>query len=206
MSAHEADGIAGALLKALPEQARQLAIERKLEKGQLLFGRGDTPRNMYCVLGGEIHLQRTSPSGGLLVLQRVRDGFVSEASLYQTSYHCDAVAIARTRILAFPIDVFREGLRQDDFRDRWLRHLGGELRRARTQAERLGLHTARERIIHYVETEGRDGEIQLGFSVKAWASELGIAHEVLYRTLKAMKANGEVTVEGGRVRLASGRD
>lgn len=201
MNGAASQSISDALLEALPDSARQAVGERKLARDQQLFGRGEVPRYMFCVVSGEVHLQRTSPAGNLLVFQRLREGFVSEASLFQTTYHCDAVAIAPTVVRSIPIEMFRKGLRQEAFQERWLRHLGQELRRARTQSERLGLHTARERIIHYVETEGSNGALRLGVSVKAWASELGVAHEVLYRTLRSMAEAGEIARSGTEVRL-----
>lgn len=206
MSGAEPKRISDALLAALPEGARQSVGERKLARDQHLFGRGEVPAYMYCVVSGEVHLQRTSEAGSLLVFQRLREGFVSEASLFQTTYHCDAVAVAPTIVRSIPIEIFREGLRQEAFQERWLRHLGQELRRARTQSERLGLHTVRERIIHYVETEGSNGAVRLGFPVKAWAGDLGVAHEVLYRTLKSMKLAGEIATDGPLVRLLRIRD
>lgn len=147
---------------------------------------------MYCVLAGEIRLVRTSSTGADIILQRSREGFVAEGSLDQAAYHCNAQAIARSRVIAIPRAEFQKALNDATFRDAWIAYVGAELRRTRAQSERLRLRTARERILHFIETEGRNGAIKLDLSKKAWAAELGLTHEALYRALSSMIAAREL--------------
>jgi CRP-like cAMP-binding protein len=163
-----------------------------LPRGGLLFMQGARPRAMYCVLGGEVRLVRTSAAGAEIVLQRTRSGFVAEASLNQQSYHCDALVTAPSAVLAFPRADFRRALQDRGFQEEWLAYVSAELRRARAQSERLMLRTARERIVHFIETEGRDRTVTLGITKKDWAAELGLSHEALYRTLRSMADAGEL--------------
>ncbi len=78
-----------------------------------------------------------------------------------------------------------------------------ELRRARAQSERLGLRSAKDRVLHYLETEGQSGRVRLAQSKKAWASELGLSHEALYRTLSEMQKSGQIAVDGRSVLIGS---
>ena len=48
---------------------------------------------MFYVLKGEVALERTGLQGEPVVLQRTRHGFVREASLHSSRYHCGALAI-----------------------------------------------------------------------------------------------------------------
>jgi CRP-like cAMP-binding protein len=137
-----------------------------------------------------------SRSGGEIVLQRTRNGFIAEASLDQSAYHCDAIAVVPTELLAIPRLAFNEALNVATFRQQWIGHLARELRRVRAQTERLSLKTARERILHFSETEGEDGTIVLTQSRKDWAAELGLTHEALYRTLARMERAGEIHIDG----------
>jgi CRP-like cAMP-binding protein len=89
----------------------------------------------------------------------------------------------------------------ETFRTGWIEHLTRELRRVRAQAERLSLRSARERIVHYIETEGADGRVELTITRKDWASELGLTHEALYRALASMQRAGELRVAGSAVTL-----
>jgi CRP-like cAMP-binding protein len=184
------------LLAALPRSARAKARRIALPRAAVLFRRGDRPAAMHFVRSGEIRLVRHSRAGGEIVLQRARRGFVAEASLDQGAYHCDAVAAAPSEVLAIPLRSFEEAIAAAAFRKAWVRHLARELRRARAQVERLSLKTARDRIVHYIETEGEGGAVALMQSKKDWAAELGLTHEALYRALAQMRRQGLLAIDG----------
>lgn len=188
-------------LGLLDDATRQRVVERAFDKGASLFRRGDVPAHMFYVVAGEARLQRNAPTGLEVVYQRTRRGFLAEASLDHAAYHCDGVAIEPTRALAIPIAGFRAALAHDAVRTFWLGLLGAELRRVRAHAERLALRSARDRILHYVETEGRGGAVVLTQSKKALAAELGLTHEALYRTLRAMADDGTLDLDGPTIRL-----
>ncbi|MCK1453641.1 Crp/Fnr family transcriptional regulator [Bradyrhizobium sp. 35] len=189
------------LLAALPESARRLTRSLEIQRQGAVFRRGDRPQTMFFVLSGEVRLLRQSKTGSEIVLQRTRRGFLAEASLDQPTYHCDAVAAEPTRLLAIKRKTFTQALAVNDFRDRWIAHLARELRKVRAHAERLSLKTARERIVHFIETEGEAGVVDLNQSKKDWAVELGLTHESLYRTLAQMAKGGELEVENCRLSL-----
>ena len=160
------------LLAALPAVLRGEVRVRRLDKGELVFRRGDRPRAMFAVLSGEARLVRTSTAGIEIVLQRTRGGLLAEASLDQPRYHCDAVAVLPSELVSIPRGAFRTALADEGFRECWLGLLLRELRRVRAQNERLSLKTAEERIIHAIEAEGSNGVLTLTQSRKDWAAEL----------------------------------
>ena len=57
-----------------------------------------------------------------------------------------------------------------------------------------------------VEAEGRDGRLELRQTKKAWAAELGLTHEALYRALAGLQREGRVvaTEEDGVLVLKLG--
>jgi CRP-like cAMP-binding protein len=185
----------------LPEEARSGTRLLRLPALSPLFHAGARPVAMYCVLAGEVRLVRTSRGGGEVILQRATRGPIAEASLDQPAYHCDAVAARPAAVLAIPRPAVVAALAHEPFRTAWIAHLARELRRVRAQSERLALRSARERILHYVETEGRDGEVLLAGSLKDWAGELGLTHEALYRTLAALRRSGSLAIDGRRLVL-----
>lgn len=137
-------------------------------------------------------------------MQRSRSGFFAEASLSNKGYHCDAVASKAGTLLHFPVNAFRSALDEDaDFRCAWMAHLAREVRKLRAQCERLSLHRAADRILHYIESEGADGIIILNQSRKAWASDLGLSHEALYRALSRLQANGVLQIDGSQISTIS---
>jgi len=192
-------------LATLPARLRAQAVPIAAAAGETVFRRGTPPARVFFVLEGDVRLVRTSASGAEIVLQRARAGFLAEASLEAARYHCDAVAAADSRLLAFPIAPFRDALRRDEaFRSFWIARLAREVRALRSQNERLALRSAADRIEHYIEAEGEDGRLELSRSRKAWAAELGLTHEVLYRTLASLQRSGRIsTLEQGRVLVLS---
>lgn len=197
------DAVAHPQLADLPVDLIGQAGVRPFSAGDVLYRQGSRPRAMLCVLAGELRLVRTTPAGSTAILQRSRGGFIAEASLDATAYHCDIVAAEAGRLLAIPLPAFRRALDEDAaFRRAWIRHLAGEVRRLRAANERLHLNSATERILHAIESSGRDGVLRLEGSRKAWAAELGLSHEALYRALKRMADDGVLVLDGDCIALA----
>ena len=191
-------------LAAVPAALRESADHFTAAAGQTVFRAGTRPRKVFWVLDGEIRLVRRSRNGAEIVLQRACSGFIAEASLDSPLYHCDAAAAAKSRLLAFPMGRFRQALADDEkFRAFWMGRLAREVRALRSQSERLALRSAAERIEHYIESEGRDGRLELSRTRKAWAAELGLTHEALYRALAGMQRAGSLAaaVKGGTLVL-----
>ena len=187
-------------LASIPPALRLVTERRKIKAGETLFRIGDRVQNMFCVITGEVQLIRHDHHGAKIVLQRSRGGFIAEASLGGKAYHCDAVAAKAGTVLRFPARQFRASLDEDAlFRDAWISHLASEVRKLRAQCERLSLNSAAERIIHYIESEGKEGAINLNQSRKAWAAELGLTHETLYRTLRRLQEEGTLDIDGARI-------
>lgn len=187
-------------LKALPDELRDAAVRRTLGRREHLFRLGARPRFVFYVLRGEVRLIRHAPDGSEVILQRCDGGFLAEASMDAPRYHCDALAVESTSLLGFPVAAFRQALNGcPEFREAWMSRLAAEVRRLRAQSERLSLNSARERVIHYIESEGKDGAINLRQSRKAWAHELGLSHEALYRTLSRLRSEGVLRIDGKRI-------
>jgi CRP-like cAMP-binding protein len=181
-------------LAAVPAGLRQSAARVVAAAGQTVFRAGTRPSKIFWVLDGEVRLVRRSREGAEIVLQRASAGFVAEASLDSPVYHCDAVAATASQLLAFPINRFRQALVEDRrFRAFWMGRLAREVHALRSQSERLALHSAAERIEHYIESEGSNGRLELSRTRKAWAAELGLTHEALYRALSGLQRAGRIT-------------
>jgi CRP-like cAMP-binding protein len=181
-------------LAALPADLRRQAVDIAAARGELVFRLGARPGRMLWVLEGEVRLVRRSRRGADIVLQRAHSGFVAEASLESPRYHCDALAAADSRLLGFPIAAFRQALRHDvELRTFWMTRLAREVRLLRSQCERLALRSAADRIEHYIESEGDNGRLELPRTRKAWAAELGLTHEALYRALAGLRRSGRIS-------------
>lgn len=193
-------------LGQIPPSLRKLAELREIQAGQVMFRIGDRVRSIVAVISGEVRLVRRDRNGTEVILQRSRGGFIAEASITSKAYHCDVIAAESGAVLRIPVRAFRAALDEDaDFRNAWMADLAREVRKLRAQCERLSLHSAASRIIHYLESEGTAGAVSLSQSRKAWAAELGLSHEALYRALARLQADGVLNVDGKRIAIARGK-
>lgn len=188
-----------------PPKLRQASRLVAIRKGAQLFHLGDTVQAVYRVAKGEIWLVRYGADGGEILLHRAGAGeYFAEASLDAEQYHCTAICAAEGTLLAIPVQVFRAFLEGDSgFAFAWAMELAGNLRALRRRHERLSLKGASDRVLHYLLTEGADGtgEVHLPGSLKAWATEMNLAHETLYRTLNEMEARGLIERQGKILKL-----
>ncbi len=157
---------------------------------------------MFYVISGEITLERTGLQGEPVVLQRTRQGFVSEASLKSAKYHCDALAITDSTVVKIPIKDLSAELDCDPaFASRWIGMLNGEVRRLRLHCERLSMKSVKDRVVHLINTQGRNGAYTAATGLKSLAGELGVTHEALYRTLAALDQAQVIRREGSTMTL-----
>ena len=177
-----------ALKALLPATFHARCEGARFPKNERLFLTGTKPEWMFYVVSGEVTLERTGLQGEPVVLQRTRQGFVSEASLKSAKYHCDALAIADTTVVKIPIgDLSAELDRDPAFASRWIGMLNAEVRRLRLHCERLSMKSVKDRVLHLINTEGNNGAYTAATGLKSLAGELGVTHEALYRTLAALE-------------------
>jgi CRP-like cAMP-binding protein len=191
-----------ALRELLPATLQSACTRLACVRGDRLFTQGRKPDRMIYVASGEVVLQRLGIQGENVVLQRARQGFVAEASLQSTSYHCDAVVTVSGDLVVIPIEPLRQSLLAEPaFAMRWMGMLNQELKRLRAQCERLSLKGVRDRLLHLIETEGQRGRLSLDAGLKSMASELGVTHEALYRTVAELEKQGSLRREDGQIRI-----
>lgn len=174
----------------LPKELISECHGHPFQKGDYLFHLGQKPDFMFFVVSGETVLTRASIHGEPIILQRCNNGFVSEASLLADVYHCDAIATQSGQAIMLPIKSLRDALSEPKFSHKWVLLLSKEIMRLRTQSERLGLKDIRSKLIHLIETEGKQGILTLQSDYKSMASEIGVTHEALYRAIATLEKKG----------------
>jgi CRP-like cAMP-binding protein len=179
------------LSELLPEALRLLAEPVLLIKGADVFAQGDQPQAMFYVVQGEVVLERSGVQGQTVVLQRVRHGFIAEASMQSASYHCAGRVTLAGHAVRLPIAPLRLALSSNtEFAMRWIAMLNHEVRRLRAQTERLSLKGVEDRLLHLIETEGVDGRLDITSGLKSVAAQLCVTHEALYRTVARLEQAG----------------
>ena len=97
-----------------------------------------------------------------------------------------AAGVASTRELFEMVNA----LADSKFSMKWVQLLSQEIMRLRTQSERLGLKDIRSKLIHLIETEGKQGVLKFQSDFKSIASEIGVTHEALYRAIAILEKEG----------------
>ena len=187
-----------------PNLLKSISKTRTLKKGETVFQLGQPAEAIYKVIRGQVHLYRHDQDGRRVLLYRAYDDhFFAEASLNSQQYHCTAVCIKPTDIEIFNAKQLLDLLNTNpDFALSWISLLSSELRRQRASVERLNIKSARERIRHYVMTEGEPwGELHLKGTMTDWSEVLGLTRETLYRTLSDMEKQGELERIDSLIRL-----
>ena len=177
----------------LEELFRLPGRERHLAAGEFLFHRGDPVAEMALVVAGEVRLVRHQDGGRPVILQRAAAGAVlAEASLFSETYHCDAIAVIDSHVRLIDRRAMRRRFASDsDFAARWVSHLAGEIKAARTRTEILALRTIGERLDAWLIWHG--GLPEKG-NWKQLAEEIGASPEALYRELAKRKQKDQGAV------------
>jgi CRP-like cAMP-binding protein len=189
----------------ISSSVRGAAKERELAPGQALFRAGGRSVGFYEVVRGTVRLLRTDRSGREAVLQVACAGeTLAEASLYSPTYHCDAVAASQATVRFFPKAALLGELQRDpEVAKAFAAMLARQVMTLRTRLERRNIHSARDRIRHFLTVNaGPDGRtVALAGTLKELAADLGLSHEALYRTLARMQADGEIARSGSTIRI-----
>jgi CRP-like cAMP-binding protein len=190
----------------LPAEVRKAGITRTLKRGETLFHSGQPTVGLYQIVSGTVRLVRVDDSGRPTVLYSGEaGGTLAEASLFSPTYHCDAVAASAASVRLYPKAAILEALRRSpDAARGFMAALAHQVMDLRTQLERRNIRSARDRVRHFLALNvGSDrATVLLRGSLKDLATDLGLTHEALYRTLARMSAAGEIRRSGGKIKLS----
>jgi CRP/FNR family transcriptional regulator, dissimilatory nitrate respiration regulator len=193
----------------LPAAARSAAVDRKLKAGEALFHLGDKTGGFYEVIEGRVRMSRVDRSGHEIVLFVAGSGeTIAEASLYSPAYHCDAIASTDVVVRLYPKAAVLAAFAKDrKAAQAFTATLARQVMNLRTRIEQRNIRSARERVRRFLALNaGADGHtVELRGTVKDLAAELGLTHEVLYRTLAALERAGEIKRTRGKILLTRAR-
>jgi CRP/FNR family transcriptional regulator, dissimilatory nitrate respiration regulator len=180
----------------MPAGVRAAAIDRKLKAGAALFRLGDKTTGLYEVITGRVRLARVDRSGREITLHVAGSGeTIAEASLFSSHYHCDAIASTNAIVRVYPKRAVLAAFERDPkAAQAFSATLARQVMNLRTRIEQRNIRSARERVRHYLAVNaGADGRtVNLRGTLKDFAAEVGLTHEVLYRTLAALERSGDI--------------
>jgi CRP/FNR family transcriptional regulator len=189
-------------------EIRSIAVDRRFEKGEIIFSEGDKGNGFYVVVGGQVKIFKLSPEGKEQILHIFGSGDpVGEVAVFAgRSFPANAEAITASRLLFFPRPAFLELISANpSLAMKMLAVLSMRLRRFTIQIENLSLKEVPGRLATYLivlsEEQQNEEEVSLPISKGQLASLLGTIPETLSRIFAKMSAQGLITVEGRRIRL-----
>jgi CRP/FNR family transcriptional regulator, dissimilatory nitrate respiration regulator len=189
----------------LPTAARRRSSIRRLAAGETLFRQGDKTFAIFAVEQGCVRLLRQTIDAKAVVLHTAHQRqLFAEAALFADTYHCDAVAAVASCVRAYPKRELRAAFRADPaVGERFAAVLARQVHALRARLEERNIRSARERILHHVAlAAGPDGRtMHLWGSLIDVAAEIGLTHEVLYRTLAKLEREGVIARTASSITL-----
>ncbi|NQU71745.1 MAG: Crp/Fnr family transcriptional regulator [Rhodospirillales bacterium] len=174
------------------------AINRRiLKKGEALFYQGDQTFAIFAVRRGRVRLVRHLADGGTVPLHVAHDGETfSEAALFSRVYHCDAFADMDSEIEIHPKDALSKALDENPQAARsFMMHLAHQVIDLRSRLEVRNIRSAEDRVFQFLQLTADDAERSITFArpLKDIAGDIGLTHEVFYRTLAKLEKSGLIT-------------
>lgn len=175
-----------------PTSLLQKSKTVSLGKDEILFQPGDTVTSIFYVIEGLLRAVRYQYDGKPAVMMHsTADNFFATSSINMDIYPCAAIASVKTQVLQIPKISLMEHLESDpEFTQLFIKSLSQDLKKQCSNAERLRLKSAKDRIIHFITCESPSGSVlDLAYPLTKWADELGIEPESLYRSLAEMESD-----------------
>ncbi len=179
--------------------------ERRLQAGEAVFHQGDRAGAVFVVESGRVRLVRNLEDGSWVVLHVARAGETfAEAALFASRYHCDAVAETAAVVMTLPkVDLLAAMETRPQAGLAFSRLLASRVLDLRAQLEVRKLKSAPERILAWLRLRaaGDPPSLRLDRPWTAIAPEIGLTHEVIYRSLATLEREGRISRQRGSISL-----
>ncbi len=193
----------------LPDPVRHRSRLRVLEAGEALLRQGDRATAIFQVEHGRLRLIRHTIDDREVVLHTARQGeLFAEAALFSDAYQCDAVAAVSSRVRAYPKREILAAFRSHPpLTERFMAVLTRQIHALRARLEERNIRSARERVLHHLAlaADADKRTVILDGTLMDLAAEIGLTHEVLYRTLAALERDGTIARTGAIIALRKKR-
>ena len=194
------------------EQIEHLASqtrEKRLQKGEMLFQKGDSPRGFYAIVYGQMKLAFPSAAGNEKVVEILgpQQSFGEAVMFMDRPYPVFAESLADSLLLHIARQAVFDMLESaPSFARRMLAGLALRLHGLIRDVESYSLRSSTQRVIGFLlqrtnhgDDESGDAEIDLPTSKQVIASRLNLTPETLSRIFHDLAAAKLITVHGKHV-------
>nr|WP_304215283.1 Crp/Fnr family transcriptional regulator [Fredinandcohnia onubensis] len=184
----------------------QVAVRKRLKKGELLFHSDELSEHLFIVHKGLVKMYRITENGKEQIIRFVEEGdFIGELSLFSKSTTTSfAEAMEDTEVCTIhQKDIHQLLLSYPTISLKILEEITSRLHESESHIEKLNSQDVEKRVASYLVEliEGQDGEsmtIQLPIRKADVASYLGTSQETLSRRLSAFQNQGLIELKGQR--------
>jgi CRP-like cAMP-binding protein len=192
------------------ERVTRYTRERQLEKGEVLFQRGDPVHGFYFVVSGQMKLAVSSAQGNEKVVEIISPmhSFGEAVMFLNRPYPVFAEALIPTHLLHIGQAVVSDLIDQDPgFARKLLAGMAIRLHGMIQDVETYSLRSSMQRVIGYLLQQVGDDDkpgardIELPTSKQVIASRLNLTPETLSRIFHDLAEAGLITVHGKHISL-----
>lgn len=180
-----------------------------MQKGQLIFGRGESANRFFACLSGTIKLFRETSGGVQAVVDIIHAGqILGESSIFHTHiYPVSAECIEKTDLISLPLALLEDRMRQDTaLAFAVMRMMANQQRQQDHEIENRTLKNAPQRIACFLLgliDRNKTGRItiDLPYEKSVIAARLGMQPETFSRALQTLKRDLNLDIAGTRITI-----
>jgi len=188
-------------------QLARIASQRVYRPGEVIFSQGEEASAFWVLLKGQVVVFRVGPDGREQILRIVHPGesFAEAAALSQGPFPASARAMAHSAVVRFPAAEFARLLQDSpQLAINVILALSELLRGFTALVDALALRDVSARVAKYLlDLAARKGDeaVTLDIPKHVLAARLGTVSETLSRTLRRLRDQGVVQVNGRQIRI-----
>ena len=181
--------------------------ERHVDRGDVIFQRGDPCTGFHLVIYGQVKLAAGSASGAEKIIELIGPGHsFGEALMFmEKPYIVSATALADSLLLHVNSAAVFAGIERDPrFARKMLAGLSRRMHGLICDLESYALRSGTQRVIGFLlqdDAAGEGEEVTLPVSKAVVASRLNLTPEHFSRILSDLSAHGLISVQGRHVTL-----
>jgi CRP/FNR family transcriptional regulator, cyclic AMP receptor protein len=183
-------------------------VQRKMQKGEILFREGDSARFYYQVVSGKVKMMNCTESGKEFIQGMFGEGeSFGEPPLFDGQpYPACAVAEEESVVIRLCRESFFNLLKEDfELHLRFTQMLAARLRYKSMMARELACHEPEHRVVtllhYYKKSESSDTAIpyRVKLTRQQIADMTGLRVETVIRTIRNLNRDGKLVINRGKV-------
>lgn len=165
---------------------------------------GTQAESIFLVQSGCVRLVVFPDEGKQLVLYRARSGEAfAEEHLSFDQYSYRAIADEPTDLQVIPKGAILKEIYGDPVvAQKFINCLCGRYYQLRINFERLGIKSAKARVLHLLKTmQHLRPVLDLTGKIKSLSQDLNLSHEATYRALRELEDSGQIRRDNGQIEI-----